>query len=151
MPTEWYTTRFNADDLDLRTPPYDDSFVFAPSERISLGHFKAASFADRSEPVALTDPAGFKVIYSYSNTFLLKPGTTRLTLDDVKARLGPWLNEPTHPRLPDPGTRPPQGPDPDADPLHLRPVLPWPVGVGVILVGTISLIFRRRSPKATKS
>jgi hypothetical protein len=149
VPVEWYSTSFLINDFAARYPSHDSETLLVPTGRIHLSHFKASSFKDCTAPVALTHVANHKFLSSHSNVFPLEPGTKTLTMSDIKSTLGPWLDDPTHPLLPKPGTSPPQGPDPDADPNHLRPVLPWPLGVGFILLAGILLI-RHRSRKAAK-
>ena len=100
VPTEWYDTSYEIDGFQRRYPGYNDDTLLAPSGGAALGHFKVTSFRDRAAPVTLTHLEEIRWIASAGGRVPLPPGTSALTLPDVKKALGTRLTNPKPAALP---------------------------------------------------
>lgn len=94
-PTEWYSAAFAVERFRSAYSNYDETVKFTPGDRrIAAKHFKAAQFRDRTQPAALTHLAGVRGFSAPGGMVKLSSSPPRLTLSDIKSRLGRKLTEP---------------------------------------------------------
>ena len=101
VPTEWYTVTFQFDRFESDYPSYDESTVLTPPKRTVYGqHFLATSFKNRSTEVAMTYLKHVSSLSAPGGVIALRPTPSRLSMSDIKRRLGRLLTEPIRIPLP---------------------------------------------------
>jgi hypothetical protein len=101
VPIEWYYATFHIESFESAYPSCDETTIIVPREKRVFGmHFQATSFQNLSTPVALTHLKVVRSLSSMGGQVSLRQTPSRLTMADLKARLGRRLTAPAPAPLP---------------------------------------------------